>query len=212
MLVPTHRFNTDEDEIQEWLPEIINLWKTMPFSTYFRSIFMRLLSQVTQYFSRLDFEEYDKWVMYQLNLTINKTGDQANSHQQAHSDGFFAKYFVYTFKSSESLKSDENNQCRHLDLLSTIYSDNLHPNNKSPSKKEIIYFLYHMSISLCARVRHERNKLTEDPDFRYKHLFLQSHDIKAFIRSIKPLLDIALQGETLLDKISICLKNFITLD
>lgn len=65
---------------------------------------------------------------------------------------------------------------------------------------------------MCHRVRFERQRIAEDPDFKYKYLFLEQNDVTSFIRSIKPLLDIALQGEVQLEKLSYCLKNFISLD
>ncbi|CAI2384075.1 unnamed protein product [Moneuplotes crassus] len=213
LLVPTKRFNTEEDEIMEWFPEIMDLWKSMPLSSYFRSIFIRILAQVTQNFPRLDYTPYINFVTYQFNIEIGN--QNTGGYRNKNCERYFANFYVNTFKSSEHLQTEDQKEITQetsIDYISKMYSDYLHPNNKFKNKGKLVVFLKSLSKSLCHRVRAEKTKLDEDPDFRFKYLFLQQDDIKRFIQSAKPLIESAIQGDTYLRDLSSALKGFIILD
>ena len=219
ILMPTNRFNTNEEEVEEWLPFIFDLWKTNAYSHFNRNVFIRLFAQVSQYFNRLDFSQYSEWIAYQFNLMATKSSNpqESRSFYKSHSERHFASYFVNTFKSTEHIEADSkmNNESAEDDRFKSLilmYSDYLHPSNKFKNKPSLVFFLKFLSSSLCCRVRFERQKLLDDPDFRYKYLFLQQQDIVKFICYVKPMIETALQGEKWLDKLGDAIKNFITLD
>jgi len=152
LLVPTKRYNTDEDEIQEWLPFIINLWKTLPGQSNYKASIMKLLAQVTQHFNRVDFTHYDNWVLHQLNLVLTESNQGAIGNQKkAEYIKYFAQYFVNTYKSKAHQNSEESKGEQmgdHVGTLAEKYSDFLHPSNKFKNKGDLIGFIHSASTSL----------------------------------------------------------------
>ena len=185
--MPTNRFNTNEEEVEEWLPFLFDLWKTNAYSNLNRNVYIRLFAQVSQYFNRLDFSQYSEWIAYQFNLMVTKSSTSHDSRPffRSHSERHFASYFVNTFKSKEHIEADakmnNSEEDDRFKLLILLYSEYLHPSNKFKNKISLIFFLKFLSSGLCCRVRFERQKMLDDPEFRYKYLFLTQEDIVKFI-------------------------------
>jgi hypothetical protein len=132
-LVPTRRFNTDEDEIQEWLPFMMNIWKGLPMNSGYKNIFLKLLGNITQNFNRMDFSEYDSWVLYHLDHILTNESSPQNGHsKQGETMKYIAEYFVNTFKSKAQLDEEEENSSKNssknsIEILTEKYKNQLHP-------------------------------------------------------------------------------------
>lgn len=155
VLIPTKRLNTNEDEVEEWLPFIVDLWKTCAFSSFYRSIFIRIFADVSMNFQKLDWTKHNEWIAYQFNLTVTKSGEGQgqNPYRQTHCERYFAQYFVNTFKSQEHIDIDAKMQTDdsgdyEFGSLMLLYRDYLHPSNKFKNKSGLVHFLKFLSTSL----------------------------------------------------------------
>ena len=88
---------------------------------------------------------------------------------EQHCEKYIAEYYCNTFKSIESLKIDDEmvdeSYRSNLNEIVSLYRDFIHPCNKFNNKTSVIYFLKHLSMSLCHRVRYEKTRLSNDPDW-----------------------------------------------